>query len=61
MRKDLKRFIRDGVSEILKQEKAFDEEFTRVSDRIRSGRKEMRKASKNRSLIQKAGGFITRG
>lgn len=61
MRKELERFIRDGISETLRYEKAFDEEFIRVSDRIRSGRKEMRKASKNRSLIQKAGGFITRG
>ena len=61
MKSQLKRFIRDGVSETLKQEKAFDEEFTRVSDRIRSGREEMKEASKNRSLIQKAGGFLTRG
>ncbi|MEV2910978.1 hypothetical protein ABNF65_20790 [Paenibacillus larvae] len=53
MRKELKRFIRYGVSETLKQEKAFDEEFTRVSDRIRAGREEMRKASKNRRLVQK--------
>ncbi|QHZ52141.1 hypothetical protein [Paenibacillus larvae] len=57
MKKELKRFIRDGVSETLKQKKTFDEEFTRVSDRIHTGREEMKKASKNRSLIQKVGGF----
>ncbi|MEV2287047.1 hypothetical protein ABNB59_21660 [Paenibacillus larvae] len=55
MRKELKRFIRDGISETLKQEKTFDEEFTRVSDRIHAGREEMKEASKNRSLIQKVG------
>ncbi|AVF27662.1 hypothetical protein ERICIII_03552 [Paenibacillus larvae subsp. larvae] len=53
MRKELKRFIRNGVSETLRYEKAFDEEFIRVSDRIRSGREEMRKASKDRRLVQK--------
>ncbi|ETK27349.1 hypothetical protein ABNC28_23105 [Paenibacillus larvae] len=58
---ELQRFIRDGISETLKQEKAFNEEISEVSERIRLGREEMKEASKNRSLIQKAGGFITRG
>ncbi|MEV2911290.1 hypothetical protein ABNF65_22445 [Paenibacillus larvae] len=53
MRKDLKRFIRDGISETLRQEKAFDEEFTRVSDRIRAGREEMKETLKTRRLVQR--------
>ncbi|MEJ9209767.1 hypothetical protein [Paenibacillus larvae] len=53
MRKELKRFIRYGVFETLKQEKAFNEEFSEVSDRIHTGREEMRKASKDRRLVQK--------
>ncbi|AUS03922.1 hypothetical protein LIKHA_23 [Paenibacillus phage Likha] len=61
MRKELKRFIRDGVSETLRQRKEFDEEFSKVSDRIAAGKKKMEEASKYRSLIQKAGGFLTRG
>ncbi|ETK25817.1 hypothetical protein ERIC1_2c00050 [Paenibacillus larvae subsp. larvae DSM 25719] len=52
MNSQLKRFIRDGISETLKQEKAFDEEFSEVSARISAGRKQMGDASKNRSLIQ---------
>ncbi|MEV2910938.1 hypothetical protein ABNF65_20580 [Paenibacillus larvae] len=53
MRKELKRFIRYGVSETLKQEKAFNEELSEVTERIRLGREEMRKASKNRRLVQR--------
>ncbi|MEV2908744.1 hypothetical protein ABNF65_08800 [Paenibacillus larvae] len=34
MGKELKRFIRDGVSETLKQEKAFDEELYLIDDRV---------------------------
>ncbi|MDT2293263.1 hypothetical protein [Paenibacillus larvae] len=52
MNSQLKRFIRDGISETLKQEKAFDEEFSEVTDRIHTGREEMRKASKNRRIQQ---------
>ncbi|WP_158530240.1 hypothetical protein [Paenibacillus larvae] len=53
MKKELKTFIRDGISETLKQEKAFDEEFSEVTDRIHAGREEMRKASKNRRLVRR--------
>ncbi|QHZ50939.1 hypothetical protein [Paenibacillus larvae] len=52
LKKELKRFIRDGISKTFKQEKAFDEEFSEVSDRIAAGRKQMEEASKNRRLIQ---------
>ncbi|AQR77663.1 hypothetical protein ABNB59_21965 [Paenibacillus larvae] len=59
MRKELKRFIRDGVSETLKHEKAFDEEFSEVSDRIHAGREEMRKASENRRIQLQLGRHLT--
>ncbi|MDT2277853.1 hypothetical protein [Paenibacillus larvae] len=41
---ELQRFIRDGISETLKQEKAFNEEISEVSERIRLGREEMKEA-----------------
>ncbi|AXF39719.1 hypothetical protein LUCIELLE_23 [Paenibacillus phage Lucielle] len=53
VRKDLKRFIRDGVSEILKHKEAFEEEFSEVSDRIAAGKKKMKEASKVRCLIKR--------
>ncbi|ARF69060.1 hypothetical protein B7C51_16475 [Paenibacillus larvae subsp. pulvifaciens] len=51
VRRKLKRFIGDGISEALKQEKTFDEEFSEVSARIHAGRETMKEATKNRCLF----------
>ncbi|QOT12944.1 hypothetical protein JNUCC32_13355 [Paenibacillus sp. JNUCC32] len=52
MRKHIKTFIDQGIIRTNKEKELFDKEFKMVSDRIALEKENMRKKSKERSLIR---------